>query len=257
MKKLLTIAVMAGAMSAMAVESSNTFGILRVDSSAPETIVSIPWLAAGGSNIKVKDVVKTANLTVGDKLYYYDGENYKMWALTANGWEGANIVKNNNVIENSKGGNETLARGGAIILVRQNPTSGTPAVANPFYLYGQYAAITAGDKTTLPNGAMSLIAPPMTENINITSMTWENVGPKDKILIPSGTPGLVGEIIRNKANDAWVTMQFNQPDSTHPLGSWSEVEVTYAIPAGQGVWFKSGRAADSAETAATVTWVAR
>lgn len=248
MKKLLTIAMMTAAVSAMAVESSNTFGILRVDSSAPETIVSIPWLAAGGGNINVSDVVKTANLNSGDELYYYNAQttNYRVWRLTNGVWQEAVPAGQTAAAE------PTLARGNAIILKRNAP------IANCFYLYGQYGEIAAGTEMPLVAGGLSLIAPPMTTDINIANLTWTNVNKGDKILIPSDKPGVNGEIIRNSAgkpeagdaeNTKWVTLKY---DSTKPVGQkWVETEVTYLIPAGRGVWYKS-----AGSSAASVTWVA-
>lgn len=235
MKKLLTIAMMAGAMSAMAVESSNTFGILRVDSSAAQTIVSVPWEGAGGGAIKVKDVVKTANLTIGDKLYYYDTTeqtpSYKMWALTENGWEGATTVANG--ITPTKGTeDDTLARGGAIILVRQNPTKVVDGetVANPFYLYGQYNSTqpTISVSRNASNVTYTLIAPPSANSVALNSGTWTNATTGDQIILPSGQP-----LYWKDTTDKWCTLTTN-------LETGDETYTSYAtpIPAGEGVWMR-------------------
>ena len=44
MKKWIALAMMMMGTAAMAVSSSNMFGILRVDSTAEETIISVPWI---------------------------------------------------------------------------------------------------------------------------------------------------------------------------------------------------------------------
>ncbi|MCQ2368136.1 MAG: hypothetical protein MJ109_03885 [Kiritimatiellae bacterium] len=242
MKKLLTIAMMAGAMSAMAVESSNTFGILRVDSTAAQTIVSIPWEAAGGGAIKVKDVVKTANLTpasgeyIGDQLYYYDTTAetpaYKMWHLTSTGWEGAQtvIASGTDVQQQVSAGSDSdvLSRGGAIILVRQNPTTGTPAVAKPFYLYGQYNSALPEISVTrnASNGTYTLIAPPSADSVALNSGNWTGVTAGDHIILPSGQP-----LYWKDATDKWCTL-------TTDLNTGDETYTSYTtpIPAGEGVW---------------------
>ena len=75
MKKSIALAMMMMGTAAMAVSSSNMFGILRVDSTAEETIISVPWIetAALSGDIRVCDLVLTSNLTVGDRLLYYTG----------------------------------------------------------------------------------------------------------------------------------------------------------------------------------------
>lgn len=247
MKKLLSTLAIAAASTALAVESSNTFGILRVDSSAAQTIVSIPWEAAGGGSIKVKDVVKTANLTIGDKLYYYDTTeqtpSYKMWALTENGWVGATSVmgQNDAVITASAGEDQTLTRGGAIILVRQNPTTGTPAVANPFYLYGQYT--NAASSTTCVAGGYTLLAPPSTDETDLNTKTWSNVNGNDNIVLANGT-------LLHYRNSQWGKLSKTLNESTGVISESLNTGVA-KIAAGEGAWYIS-----KGSPAPSVTWVA-
>lgn len=236
MKKLLTIAMMAGAMSVMAVESSNTFGILRVDSTAAQTIVSIPWEAAGGGAIKVKDVVKTANLTpksddpayIGDQLYYYNGSSYKMWRLTSTGWEGIRIVTDEVKDPVAGTDEDTLSRGGALILVRKNPTTGTPAVAKPFYLYGQYNSTQPSISVdrNANNVTYTLIAPPSADSVALNNGNWTGVTAGDHVILPSGQP-----LYWKDPTDKWCTL-------TTDLDTGDETYASYTtpIPAGEGVW---------------------
>lgn len=238
MKKLLTIAMMTAAVSALATESSNTFGILRVDSSAAQTIVSVPWEAAGGGAIKVKDVVKTANLNNGDQLYYFDGSNYKLWVLGANGWEGATTVAHG--ITPSKGTDEdTLARGGAIILVRNNP-------AASFYLYGQYT--TAGSSTTCVAGGFTLLAPPSTEDTNLNTKTWTTPGANDYIVLSDMTLLHYRADANDNNTKKWGKITGKSLNTS--TGAITEsIDFTKAvIKAGEGAWYKS------ASSAVTVTW---
>lgn len=244
MKKLLSTLAIAAASTALAVESSNTFGILRVDSSAEQTIVSIPWEAAGGGSIKVKDVVKTANLTNGDQLYYYANGSYKLWVLEDGVWTGAQTVKDQDgaTITADRGTDaDVLARGGAIILVRKNPTTGTPAVANPFYLYGQYT--TSGSTTTCVANGYTLLAPPSTEDTNLNNKTWSNVNTNDNIVLANGT-------LLSYRNNQWGKLTKTINESTGVIEESVDTKVA-TIAAGEGAWYIS-----KGSTAPSVTWVA-
>lgn len=233
MKKLLTIAMMAGAMSVMAVESSNTFGILRVDSTAAQTIVSVPWAAAGGGNINVADVVKTANLNNGDKLHYYNTttKKYRVWGLTNGEWVEAKDAQDSAVDA------PTLARGNAIILERFAPQDGS--IANCFYLYGQYTNAAASTEC-VANG-YTLLAPPSTEDTNLNNKTWSNVGSNDYIILSNG------KMLTYK-NEKWGydTRTFNT--TTHLFEETHNTSVA-VIEAGEGAWYVS-----NSETGASVVW---
>lgn len=233
MKKLLTIAAIAAATSALAVESSNTFGILRVDSTAAQTIVSIPWEAAGGGSIKVKDVVKTANLTIGDKLYYYDTTvqtpSYKMWALTANGWEGATTVANG-ITPTAGTENDTLARGGALILVRQTHTA-------PFYLYGQYQSAAASINVAVgstDSPAYSLVAPATTEATSLDSLASQYVGANDNVMV--SVNGEARSLVCRQDNGAY---KWGTEVKSGKGGTTAFTPVSVSIPAGEGFWYVS------------------
>lgn len=250
MKKLLTIAAIAAASTALAVESSNTFGILRVDSTSAQTIVSVPWEGAGATGdsankILVKDVVKTANLTKGsdangtggDQLYCYSGTTYKMWALNDAGvWVGASsqIKKGNETISVSAGTDQdTLNRGDALILVRSSSSQ-------PFYLYGQY---TDGEKTTTcVLGGLTLLASPLTIDTDLNKCTWANIGADDEIYVPTAT---ITVTLKRYVNASGVTVWGTKTAS-------GVKTVKAIIPAGQGVWYKSN---STEGTAPTVTWV--
>lgn len=235
MKKLLTIAMMAGAMSVMAVESSNTFGILRVDSTAAQTIVSVPWAAAGGGNINVADVVKTANLNNGDKLHYYNTttKKYRVWELTNGEWVEAKDA------QDPAADAPTLARGNAIILERFAPQDGS--IANCFYLYGQYTNAAASTEC-VANG-YTLLAPPSTEDTNLNNKTWSNVNENDNIVLANGT-------LLSYRNNKWGKLTKTINESTGVIEESVNTNVA-TIAAGEGAWYIS-----KGTTAPSVTWVA-
>lgn len=223
MTKLLTIAAIAAASTALAVESSNTFGILRVDSTAAQTIVSVPWVAAGGGNINVADIVKTANLNNGDKLYYYNTgtTNYRVWELTNGAWQEA-VPAGESATQNP-----VLARGNAIILERFAPQDGS--IANCFYLYGQYT--TDASSTTCVANGYTLLAPSTTEDFNLNATG-----------VMSGTPNAndrIGVPVTNDGIQSLALLRYNDTDNKWGIkkATWDYSLAT--IPAGQGVWYIS------------------
>lgn len=242
MKKLLCTLAIAAASTALAVESSNTFGILRVDSTAAQTIVSVPWEGAGtpSGQILVKDVVKTANLTKGsdaagtggDQLFCYSGTTYKMWRLNNEGvWVGATIVMTGKTVQAGTD-DDVLNRGDALILVRSDSTP-------PFYLYGQY---TSSDKTTTcVLGGLTLLASPLTTDTDLNLCTWENVNETDEIYVPTSTIMITLKRLNDSGTVKWGVKS--------PKGNNFEKAI---IPAGQGVWYKSNATSGDAPT---VTWV--
>ena len=154
MKKWIALATVMMGTAAMAVSSSNMFGILRVDSTAEETIISVPWIetAASSGDIKICDLVLTSNLTVGDQLLYYTGTKpgtttpaqdfqYLAWTLgtDADGvkvWESVTTVDTDadgrtRMTVSAPGGNEAVPRGAALMIIRPK------AHVAPIYLYGQ------------------------------------------------------------------------------------------------------------------------
>lgn len=235
MKTILSALTIAAASTALAVESSNTFGILRVDSTAAQTIVSVPWENAGGGAIKVKDVVKTANLTVGDKLYYYANGSYKMWLLRDGGWEGAQVQKiesdGSTVTAEAGADSDVLVRGGALILERQDP-------AKPFYLYGQYQSSSVS--TECEAGGLTLLASPLTAATDLNACEWTDVGDDDCIYVPTALMTLQ---LNRWPVDNKTDLNYSAESSTKVWGvkkSTGKISVKNAtVPAGQGVWYQS------------------
>ena len=236
---------LAAALPALAdVTTDNVIGVLRVDSSAAETIVSVPWVAtsaaATDTAIPVTDIVKTANLTDGDELKYYNSSSgkYQCWKLTEGAWEAATKVTESTSDEAAPSG-ATLVRGNAIILVRQNPVD-DKGVAKPFYLQGQVAK-TGSQECTMTRSATgvaySLLAPPTDTAIGLNAGSWLNVADGDYILVK----GKKYEYNGSK----WGTYEVDLTSFEKTFTAATEV-----IAIGQGAWYVSAAGA----TAATVTW---
>lgn len=228
--------------------TANVIGLIRVDSPEKETIVSIPFVATSASAtdaaIPVTDIVKTSNLTNGDELRYYNSSTrkYQCWRLTDGNWEAASEVSSGGAVSTGS----TLARGDAIILVRQNPTESVNEVprAKSFYLQGQVAK-SASVECTMAQGsatapAYSLIAPPSDTNVALNGGTWTGVGAKDQVQIN-------GKLYWFDASSGkWGTYA---TDPTTFEKTFTPTDVTIAV--GTGAWFIS---APGATEAAQVTW---
>lgn len=229
MKTILSALAIAAASSALAaVTSSNTFGILRVDSTAAQTIVSVPWLASGGGNINVADVIKTANLNNGDKLYYYNTgtTTYRVWELTDGSWREAVPAGESATVS------PTLARGNAIILERFAPQGGS--IAPCFYLYGQYTD-TNPSVECVANGYTLLAPTGLNRDCDLNDpncCSFEGVNENDMIYIPN-------------ANGVYSIYEYDNGK----WGMWKKNFVVGAtIPVGSGAWYVSKGGSP------TITW---
>lgn len=121
------------------IESTSTIGVMPL-SVGQETIINIPWVesgsAASGNTIAVANIIKTANLSAGDELYYYNGSAYEAWKVnsTATAWESI-TVSTATGITLSDTHESTLSRGKALILNRVVSFATKPTLT--IYVVGQ------------------------------------------------------------------------------------------------------------------------
>lgn len=257
---LLAAAVSFG--SSSSVESENTFGILKITATEPETIIGVPWVGVGGGNVKVSNVVLTSNLKSGDYLYYYNGSNFQTWYLTADAgdWtEIQTVVKGNSTADGVKANTIELPRGKALILKMKDGT-GEDSFANRsdknIYIYGQYDALDNTDTTdvTVPTSAgsvvWSLIAPPSATDFDLNTATIGDVKPTDTDVI-----------ITNMAASSWIYYNSAYNNNAGGWGTYSRSKngagisvktFNYGaeIKAGTGAWLK----ASGAHTGSTMTF---
>lgn len=245
MKKIICTAVSALALAAFADGVNSTeFGVLKVPSSAKDTIVSVPWLGSGtGSSesddaVKVKDLILTAGLNANDQLFLYDNasKSYtKAWVLSNNAWVGAEIEIGGKSIP---AGSDTdqITRGSALMLRRANPSAG-------FYIMGKPLELSQGAGADLANGSASaevytLVAPPKTTDTldANTSFTWTNLKAGKDRLILGNLDGATGT-----KSYVWSGTQWKDATGGN----------TVPIPAGAGFWFTSK---DDTKTGKKVTW---
>ena len=236
---LLSVSVLAScsAFAASTATSENVLGVLRVDSTAVQTIVSVPWVdasAGGETGVKVVDLVKTSTLSEGDELYWYDSSKgaYQAWRLTEQKtWEAGTGVTSDGIAA-ATDSNKALPRGDALILKRTNPA--TPGY---FFLCGQYT--TSSAQTSIAVGsssapAFTLLASPTASagKVDLNAATWTGVGASDNILVNDKDGKLT---ILTYADGNW-----GQPGYTKTMPP-VKTHVTDAakIDAGLGVWYKS------------------
>lgn len=248
---------------AEAVNSSNVFGLMPVSSLTKRTIVAVPWCECStndNENIAISNIVKTANLTVGDTLNALstNGVTLNTWTLAADAdgvkyWQSQKqVVQSGSSSDTISADQASAARGTAIMLIRQCPftVEGTTTNAVPFYLYGQVAttaatsAVVAGTATT---PVYNLIAAPAT-NAQYLAGTSKNVTmtgtpeATDRIFIEQ--PVNSGKGVNNYAKSLkyvdgkWCYWKMTVKDGA-PIAEYAWVEYTDAIPAGVGVWYVS------------------
>lgn len=220
--------------------TGNEFGLLRVDSALTDTIVAVPWVRLSGGaeelNTVVSNLVKTANLTEGDRLYAFQDASglYEAWELRNNVWAaiGTVDVASGTVQNATPAAERPIAPGGAFWLHRQNPTNnGTPV---PFYLFGQVSdaavatAVTAG---TAEAPVWNLVAnagdAPFALNPAATG-----VGASDEIyLVSEGAPTKY-----TLKNGVWGSIVVQTVDG-RTVRRWTAADVT--ISKGTGFWYVS------------------
>ena len=254
MKNLIALFCVASAVTALAdtpAASDNVFGVLRVDIGAntKEAIIAVPWLDPGtGNDIKVTDVIKTANLDVGTQLFYYNTSTkiYQVWNLGESSagktWTAATDPENPTP-------EQTLSRGNAILL--RAVENGT--LPSSVYLYGQVATSAAGEvvlaEGTATMQAYTLIAPPTVSETDLnTGATWKNVNAGDSIVI-STSPSLK-LLVWDVASSKWGIK--TGYDSTKNANTYDYSAAK--ISAGQGAWYSSARR-PSQGNPTTVTWL--
>lgn len=190
MKKVLFSLSLVGALASFASESAidagaQIFGVLPITTSAQSVIVSVPWIAPGYSDspISVSNIIKTANLDVGDTVRAYDNTKglFNVWTLVENEsgvkcWSGVTVVGTNGTSTTESSDLKTLERGDALILKRASKPSGSYT----FYVYGQVSSSASAGPISIATGtpttpAYTLIAPPYAVDSDLNDGTWSGL----------------------------------------------------------------------------------
>jgi hypothetical protein len=228
MKKLLTIAVCASAVAAFATDvpvSLGEVGVTAVSSSTTNTVIAVSYtdLASAG-NITASNLVKTANLTVGDRLYVYDSGDFKAFELALSGsvkyWQGtATVVPKDGIaslVAATSADSVRVAVGTGVWLVRGSGWDGNPFT---FYIYGKpvdsLSPVSVSGSALVGNPTQVSKAPTFTS------------GPTngDQMIVPYANK-LGAKIWKYSSSNSkwWVTP--SETSATAPT-----------IPAGTGFWY--------------------
>ena len=219
------------------VETSNTFGVMKVSCSAQKVIVCTPWVKALTADaIQLKDLVMTAGLEPDDSIILYTGKtgkvsDFKSWVLGENGeWQGVAVTDVNGTT--LPGADEAIARGAGFWFVKKNFTAGA---TYDLYLYGQDTADAA--TSTVVANAYNLVANPKTEDVAITALSGVTPAVGDTIQVPNGAAPAK---VYTYKNGAWGKSVKTQIGSTGQYKmAWQAITADEKIPAGQGFWYIS------------------
>ena len=236
------------------VPATNYVGVLKKSTKMTKAIVPVPWHSlADGGNISVSNVVKTANLTAGDKLNVYDAaeKKYNVYTLKADKtWEPAAIYKidaKGQVSTETSGKPQTtlIPRGSGVWLERADTST-------PIVTYGLVsatkqtteiaAATTAGDDgTTTPT--WSLAAVPSTESVALTELAAPANAENDTVIVPTeGAP----RIYTVKDGKWGYNESVPVTDANGKvLGVRPTRKTDETLPAGTGFWYVNGGDAKS------------
>ena len=245
-KQIVTACALIASVAAFAtsVESSNTFGVLKIAAPVGQSIIPVPWEKVGGGDIVVTDYVLPTGLSTGDMLYWYDnGEaNYKVWKIENGAWTkvGANKIESTGVTPIESALTQKFSRGSAAIL--------NLASAATVYLSGQYNESkvyvpiygpTEEDAAKLSR-VSTLIAPSTASSVNVnnlkfytcandiyTEITNKSVLKNDYIRLADGT---------TFTYSATLSSWYKEGDNGVP------VTTDLTIPAGQGAWYSRANA---------------
>lgn len=245
---------------ATTVESSNTFGVLKLMSNDKETIISVPWLKVGASSeatgIPANELVLTSNLKAGDKLFAYDttDKKYYTWTLENGSWSTTATTIGQDGAVTKDPVNVTLLRGVGLILDRCG-SGWTPETLaeTPIYLYGQYAALTAGSATsTVARSAdkmvTTIIAPPTTAEVNLNDVTVDNGMAGDMIEIALGT---TYKLLLKKNVLTWCVKKVDG-EGVNSRTYWDvDSNNPPTIPAGKGALYHANKGTAGE---VTITW---
>ena len=233
MKKVLCgmICVAAGVSLASIETTVATVDVIAVNSSLSNTVIAIPGLdLATGGDLAISNLVKTTNLTVGDRMLAFSGGNYDCWTLSSDkAWVKPDLkftldgVGADHVVNTLDASLVTKAVGSGIWLSRQDATK-------PIYIYAQHtntlsSTVAAGTTALLGNPSLTSKAPSISGCVN-----------GDQIIVP--TSGLPKTYTYNSTDSKWYS-----------YSGLTKVEGLPTVTAGTGFWYVSKGSAT-----VTVSW---
>jgi len=249
MKKLLSIVFCTAAIAAFGVDDLvlGEIGVTKILSTNKNTIVAISYTElGGGTTIAPSNLVKTANLLVGDQLKAYvmdsTGTNgtYETWTLVDHSgvliWEGNAQTYSQQDANNQNSGSGadpddfSMTVGSGIWLIRNGDDRNYNV---PFYIYGTPVASAS---TTTVKGKWNLIGNPNQTDFNFTG----NSG--DKAMVPVST----GMRTYNRDGENWWYNSYTNATRNVKIGGVN-TNITVAVMVkihegitlapGTGIWY--------------------
>lgn len=212
------------------VRSDNVIGVMAVQSEKTATIVAVPFRDFDGGDLRLVNLIKTANLTPGDRLYRYDPakDGFDGWVLAADADGVLRWEKNEKVFRVGKSGelttddgldaNEvTAAQGSGVWLVRAS------APSSPFVFYLQ-GSVSAAEAVTVEAGKVVLLGNP-TDRSAAPTITGMSNG--DTVQLATAG-GLLNVYTYSTAKKQWGYWDADN----RPV--WVDSPM---IPAGIGFWY--------------------
>ena len=235
MKKLLSVAICASAVAAFGTEvpvELGEVGVTAITSSTTNTIVAVSYTDLESGNITASNLVKTANLTGGDRLYVYsgsDGKSFKAFELDASGavkyWKPLTVVEpaeasgvSFTTTDSADGVRIPVCTG--VWLIRGSNWDGSSFT---FYVYGKPVASYAA--TSIAASTSALVGNPTTSDKAPAFTVGPNVG--DMIVIPDNTV---------TGTKVWKYSQ-NKAGTQTKWTCGTTLQDNVTIPAGTGFWY--------------------
>lgn len=142
--------------------SANVFGVLKVSGSCRRYILPTPWCdfqPGVDAPIVASNLLKTANLEVGDFLHLFDDEGniYNSWQLEdTDGLKSWKEIKQVTMMGESTDSpsvsGKTSPQGFGFMLIRATMNESATGDASDFFLYGQVGTNGVVKGTTIPAG---------------------------------------------------------------------------------------------------------
>ena len=237
--------------------SCTTVGVLRVSSSATNTVTAAPWMAMSNDDaenepVTVAETVNPNGLVDGtrdgdgDRILVYDAEadEFLSWShLTGTSWSSATTVTRSG-LTSSDADTTPLARGSAFWLVRNDP--GSIGSTNYVYLVGRYTGDEysvslngAKDDTDETKPGYTLVANPTMYDVSLNSLTFVDgsgdpatPAAGDRIVVQDRT-GIDKIYVRNGANTEWGRYVSRKVNG-RIRQTW---ESDGTVPSGTGFWY--------------------
>lgn len=219
------------------VTTESVLGVFPLSVSAGENIINVPWVESGttGAGVAVTNLVKTANLSDGDSLIWYNPgvgqQKFYGWKVSSGYWVPATTITAYGEKEFIASDSKTLSKGDAIILKVAN--------AGTVYIVGQYAegngsgiTVAAG---TVANPVYTLFAPPVVSgDYAVSKMSFSSTpNTKDEIWLANGAVLKYRQVSQENENYQWKKY------TTTDNGLTYTIDNNPTIPAGTGAWYVS------------------